>query len=251
MRSLLYCIWSASCLCDLFLLHMTRSVINPTAAVSTTRSTATLITTAFEALPPAFEVPPPPYTPPAWPPTRRQESVRQDLEDPRISTPSYCNSTGDYFLVEGDDTLESSVLGTYGYVQPPKHSNAHAGRHKGLLPPPTDNPQLQSQADSRHTRGPPTVVQDGKEYHIVDPSRMEKNGNHYTIPSHSRSRVGERGMGHSAAGKGVAVRQYQGLKIETMDYMSLYMGGNPSQLPRQTNHTLAAGRKHHKNTAMI
>ena len=80
---------------------------------------------------------------------------------------------------------------------------------------------------------------------------MEKNGNQYTIPSHSRSRVGERGMGHPATGKGMAVRQYQELRIETMDYMSLYMGGNPSQLPPQSNHTLAAGRKHHKNTAMI
>lgn len=92
------------------------------------------------------------------------------------------------------------------------------------------------------------MVQDGREYHTVDPSRMEKNGNDYTIPSHSRSRVGEQGMRHVAAGEGMAVRQYQGLRIETMDYMSLYMSGNPSQPPPKPSQVLTAGRKHHKNS---
>ena len=80
---------------------------------------------------------------------------------------------------------------------------------------------------SQETKTPPTVSRGGKDYHTINPRLRETHP--YTLPG----AIGQRVRGSNSAQSGIKSqsderspdRPYQGLKIESMDYTSLYNMG--------------------------
>lgn len=87
---------------------------------------------------------------------------------------------------------------------------------------------VESHASQSQRAVPPTVVKQGREYHVIDPKTKDKVSGLYTSPKPtSRSQLSEVGttpteLEVSQSGVYYNQRRYQTLSIKTRNYVSLY-----------------------------
>ena len=107
------------------------------------------------------------------------------------------------------------------------NSPVHA-MNRLLIPESNSEVPLESQTSQSQRAAPPTVVRQGREYHIIDPKTKGKVSDLYTRPkptnSSQLSEVGTIPTGLEVCQSGLYYnqRRYQALSTKTKDYVSLY-----------------------------
>ena len=128
---------------------------------------------------------------------------------------------------EYDNISSSYVIATL-HEEPTDTSNTvpHSDGYKDLDPTRMEDQHGYTDT-SQETKKPPTVSRGGKDYHTINPTLRETHP--YALPG----AVGQRVRGSNGAQSGIKSQSddrspdcpYQGLKIESMDYASLYNMG--------------------------